>query len=512
VPPAPGQASFADRRRVRGDLDAIVLKAMAKDPEARYASAEQLAEDLGRFVAQQPVSAREPSAIYLLRKLASRHRVTAAASALALVAVLAGLGVALWQRHVAERERALAEARFADIRALANTLIFTIHDAIVPLPGSTPVRKTIVAEALAYLERLQRESEHDLQLRFELAGAYQRIASVLGYPQAANLGDREGALAALRQAERLIAAQALHPDAPIDTVDRYIGIERQLSTIYKVLGREVEGRAASAAALRRAEQLATRHPGQARARELHAHALFETALGTADPRASVAVWRQAGALYEGLLAERPTDLNRLRNVALVEKYLGARLQHLSDGPGSAQHYQRALDLDERRLALAPDDRQAQLDTAVDLANVALGFEFRQDYARAVALRTRSTEMRRTLARADPQDVLVRGRLGRSLAALARVEARAGRLGPALEHAHEGVAIARSVAAAAPDAGNRIDLADALEALALVEGRGRRREASCRAFREAVGLYVQAAAVETSQRRAAEAGLAACRPI
>jgi eukaryotic-like serine/threonine-protein kinase len=67
-----------DRRRLRGDLDAIVLKAMAKERERRYASAAELADDVDRVLGGKPVLACEPSAAYTLRKLAARHKAVVA--------------------------------------------------------------------------------------------------------------------------------------------------------------------------------------------------------------------------------------------------------------------------------------------------------------------------------------------------------------------------------------------------------------------------------------------------
>jgi len=66
-----------------------------------------------------------------------------------LVLIVSALGIALRQRHEAKLAQARAEERFKDVRQLAHTLIFKIHDAVEPLPGSTPVRQTIVNEALA---------------------------------------------------------------------------------------------------------------------------------------------------------------------------------------------------------------------------------------------------------------------------------------------------------------------------------------------------------------------------
>ncbi len=170
-----------DRRRaLKGDLDAIVLRAMAKQPEDRYGSAEELSEDVGRFIAGAPVVAREPSFGYVMRKLAGRHKAAFVSSGVALVLIVGALIVALWQAQVATAERQRAEQRFGEVRQLANALIFEIHDAVAPLAGSTPVRRTIVEKALSYLERLAGEAQGDTGLQIELARAYIRIGRVQG--------------------------------------------------------------------------------------------------------------------------------------------------------------------------------------------------------------------------------------------------------------------------------------------------------------------------------------------
>jgi eukaryotic-like serine/threonine-protein kinase len=517
APPPAGDSLPYDRRRLRGDLDAVVMKAMEREPERRYASAGQLADDVARWSANQPVFAREPSALYLLRKLASRHTLAVGIAVLAFAAIVAGSGVALWQRQVAERERGRAERRFAEVRQLANTLIFTIHDAIVPLAGSTPVRKTIVTEALGYLERLQREADGDAALHYELSGAYLRIASVLGDPQTANLGDRAGALASLRRAEQLIAPQAQPPDASMQVVERYVTVQRQLATLLQVTGRPDEAHAAGQAAVSRAQQRYTRDPGDGGTRQLLASALFTAAWNKGGTREALPIWERAGALYDQVLAAKPDDPARMRNVALVEKYIGGVYDRLDEDTAAAPHYRRALALDERRLALMPDDPQARLDTAIDLANIAVIVEHGPEWRGAIALRVRSVAIRRTLVAADPQNVLVRNRLGVALAALARVEARAGDVGQALIHGEEAVALHRQTLHRAPDTPSRVALADSLESLARIHGLKGDRAGRCRAYREAVSLYhlispsgaAPANTGASKQRPLAEQGVAAC---
>ncbi len=96
-------------RSVAGDLDLIVLTALHRDPARRYLSAAALADDLGRFLAGRPIRARPDSRGYRLRKFAGRNRLPVAAAALGLAALLAGLGMALWEAHDARLSAQRAE-------------------------------------------------------------------------------------------------------------------------------------------------------------------------------------------------------------------------------------------------------------------------------------------------------------------------------------------------------------------------------------------------------------------
>src|SRR4030095_13236413 len=108
-----------------------------------------------------------------------------------------------------------------DVRALAGTLIFKVHDAVAPLAGSTPVRQMIVNEGLAYLERLTAESAGDRQLQLEIARAYDKIGTVQGLPSTANLGDRAGAVSSFQKAEAILRPMAVAGDASAAVVRAY---------------------------------------------------------------------------------------------------------------------------------------------------------------------------------------------------------------------------------------------------------------------------------------------------
>jgi serine/threonine-protein kinase len=111
VPIRPSLAVAAPwARDLEGDLDTIVLKALAKEPERRYHSADQLAEDLRRYLSGRPVIAQPDSRLYRARKFIARHRLPLGGAALAAAILLVTAGVAVWQSRRAERERAQAEA------------------------------------------------------------------------------------------------------------------------------------------------------------------------------------------------------------------------------------------------------------------------------------------------------------------------------------------------------------------------------------------------------------------
>jgi serine/threonine-protein kinase len=109
-PPSATVRGTAERRRLRGDLDFIVLKALGKDPARRYPSVEALLDDLERHRTGLPVRARPASVAYRARKFLGRHRVAVAVVALVVLALAAGLGGTLWQAGATAREAAKARA------------------------------------------------------------------------------------------------------------------------------------------------------------------------------------------------------------------------------------------------------------------------------------------------------------------------------------------------------------------------------------------------------------------
>ncbi len=213
------------RQRLAGDLDVIVLMALRKEPQHRYSTVEQFAEDIRRHLEGLPVTARRDSWKYRAGKFAIRHKLAVIATALILTAVLGGVAATVREARIAAANERRAEQRFNDVRKLANSLMFEIHDAIRDLPGSTSARRLLVTRALEYLDSLSDQSKDDVSLQKELASAYERVGDVLGFPYGANLGDKPGALQSYRKALAIRESLAVaNPnDAPLrrDLVEIY---------------------------------------------------------------------------------------------------------------------------------------------------------------------------------------------------------------------------------------------------------------------------------------------------
>ena len=250
----------AGRRELQGDLDAIVAKAMRKEPERRYASVAELADDIRRHLAGRPVQARRGTFVYRAGKFARRHRVALAAAAVAAAALAGGVVLTLREAARARAAETRAQRRFDDVRKLSNSFLFEIHDSIRELPGSTPVRALIVRRALEYLDDLSREAEDDHALRRELAEAYMKVGDVQGNTYMANLGDVPGALRSYAKAIGLLEPLVQSGMADDDT-------QATLSKAYLTEGaiRLITGDAPASVAMAEkglalSRRLADRHP------------------------------------------------------------------------------------------------------------------------------------------------------------------------------------------------------------------------------------------------------------
>lgn len=206
-PPSACAADPPTQRELRGDLDTLVLHAMAREPGARYASAEAFSAEIGRYLDGRPLTVRPASSLERAWKFIKRNRWAVGASVALAASLIGGVTVSTIEARRAER-------RFAQVRELANTFLFQFYDQVTPLAGSTAVRASIVDTARKYLDGLANDAGNDKGLILELAQAYQRLGDVQNRSGTANLGEVEEARRSYHRALDLYARLPVNRESP----------------------------------------------------------------------------------------------------------------------------------------------------------------------------------------------------------------------------------------------------------------------------------------------------------
>ncbi|MGA3125868.1 MAG: protein kinase [Candidatus Korobacteraceae bacterium] len=327
-PPRPSEKAASGT--LDSDIDAIVMKALRKEPEERYASVDQLIADLQAYLDGRPVAAHQGSFRYHAGKFARRNKLALTGSALLCLSVVAGIGGVVWQARIANVERSKAEARAEDLRKLSNQLLSEIDEAIQKIPGSTPAQKLLVSTVLEHLDRAAKDASDDPQMELDLANAYTRLANVQGNPYDQNIGDAQGALRSLDKAH----------------------------SITTTLLRQQPQNAAAAHALGWVQQSQS-----------------EVLWGTGKTQEAVSTMRLAAATYEELASRPGAKVEALMDAATAYGGLGDELGQsgtasLSDSVAALAAFHKSLELDERIIQLDPGFSRALRGVAVNHMKIA----------------------------------------------------------------------------------------------------------------------------------------------
>ncbi|HXJ85628.1 MAG TPA: protein kinase [Candidatus Binatia bacterium] len=217
-------------RKLKGDLDNIVLKALRKEPSLRYASVEQFAEDIRRHIEGLPVTAARGSWTYRTKKFVRRHKLGMTTVAVLLAAIGAGVAATVRESRIAAANQRRAEQRFSEVRKLADSLMYEIHGSVESLPGAARARQLIVQRSQEYLDSLAKEASGDISLQRELAAAYDRLGTLQGSSYESSIGDAEAARKSLQKATMIREAIAVAD--PNNSQDQIA-----LARAYELLGR-----------------------------------------------------------------------------------------------------------------------------------------------------------------------------------------------------------------------------------------------------------------------------------
>jgi eukaryotic-like serine/threonine-protein kinase len=172
------------------ELETIVLKALRKEPADRYATAQEMADDLERFQGGRPILARPPSAAERLRNWSRRHPALVGTGVVALFLLTAAslVSTALIRReqrnaeaaYRREQKRALeAEARFRLARRAVDELIRASEEELAHRPGMEGLRKRLLTSALAYYREFIDERQSDPDSQAELRDTTRRVETIL---------------------------------------------------------------------------------------------------------------------------------------------------------------------------------------------------------------------------------------------------------------------------------------------------------------------------------------------
>jgi eukaryotic-like serine/threonine-protein kinase len=189
-----GVAAPQWKRQLTGDLDNIVLTAMRKEPQRRYASTAEFSEDIRRHMEGLPILAQEDRWGYRTGKFLRRNRLGVGAALVVAASLIIGLITTTFQARRAEFQARRAERRFEVARKLAKTVVDDVRGPMIQLPGSTALRASMIRDVVTYLDSLGDDSSSDPAFELEMAGAYKDVGYVEGSPLAPNLGQTAMAL------------------------------------------------------------------------------------------------------------------------------------------------------------------------------------------------------------------------------------------------------------------------------------------------------------------------------
>lgn len=394
-------------KSLRGDLDNIVLKALRKEPSRRYPSVHEFSEDIRRHLEGLPVMASPDTFGYRARKFTQRHKAGVLGGAIVIMTLLTATTVTTWQAQVARTEGAKAERRFNDVRQLANSIVFELHDSIQNLPGSTPSRELLVSRALQYLDKLANEADHDRSLQLELATAYDKIGDIQGGFSTSHLGQRQKAGESYRKAlairEALVASEGGN-----------VAFRRELSNSYTKMGQIlwVETNLAGSLefhgkALEIYKRLAAEAPTQVDVRLdlATSYASFGYLLG-ASGRTDEALEnsRRAVVILEELAAADPNNNAIRRALAISCDKLAEVITSLTNNQLEALLlYRKSQEISDKLLASDPSNTKLRRDQAVSHFNVAKISAKLSDPKTALASSRKALSLITEMSSEDPQN-------------------------------------------------------------------------------------------------------------
>lgn len=492
------------KRGLAGDLDTIVLKALRKEPERRYASVERLSDDLRRYLEGLPVSARKETLGYLAGKFVRRNRGAVAAAGVVLLSLVGGIVATTVEARAARRQQARADAARASAEALIDFMVGDLRKKLEPT-SRLEVMDGIALEAQAYFDGLPpadrtpasderrasvfaqlatvrllegKAPEADAMSRASLA-LYEQLARTqppgaldVRLAEARDLrgriaeekGDAEAALAEYRTARELW--ERAYPRKPDDeSAGSLANACNDEGRMLYALGKRDEARAAHGRARAVLEALSeharsTRGVGlQLSSTLLYLGRLEEDAGELAE---ATTTYRQARDLGGRLLAAAPKDTELAHHTAVLSDDL-CRVQRL-DGhyDASEEDGARALAMLEELVARDPANGLWRSDLSSAHSFLGRVRELRGKLAEALLEFRADAELMEQLSKQEPANGIYKSGLSDALTNVGRAQRALGALAEAQATHRRALALREELLAATPgDAWAEADVGEGL---------------------------------------------------
>ncbi len=433
-------------RRVPVDLETIIQKAMARDPEQRYESAQQLAEDLQRFLDCQPILARRPPFWEQATKWAKRHQaaVTSAVVTLVLaVVVLAGVLVVTVKQYWASQaanvrlklERDRANENLVSARRVVDHLVTEVVEELRDIPAAGFLRQKVLRWTLTTYQGLTEQHKHDPLLSPGLGRCYYRCASC-----AWQLGERQQALSWYQKAEdQFHKAIEEHPNQLRHQRD-LASCLKERGSLQAEMGRQPLAESDFAQALALWHKLSQAVPAEPEYQaDLASCYSSRGVLLSRTPRTEEAEqdFRKAIALQQRLREQNPQANRYSRDLAIAYNNLGTLLREGRPLEAQAQ-YQQALALLRGLHQDQPQDAKIQAELALTEGNFAALLSRLQENERADQAFHRALSLQSDLARRSLGLTRPRSDLAATLNNYGYFLARESQLPTTAEKLHEAV--------------------------------------------------------------------------
>ena len=339
------------------DIEVITHKALEKERVRRYRSAGDLGDDVRRYLADEPITARPPSFSEHVRRYARKNKVTAVATAaVAAVVVVSAVAIVVFALE-ASRQRGIAEGRAERLRASTLELVTTLRPQIKNLAGSLEARSTLFDLSMAQLDGLLEENEFDLDAKALKAVIHTSRGDMFGGPRTANLGLKNEAMAEYAAAEALWRSL-------LNEHENQTAASLELARVLRRQGDLMREHDADAALAKYREahtvavavsdaQETNRTALRSVALSLQSIAAGEQALGRFDDAAATLDENRLVALQ--LLLERPADSVLKQDLAFVYRRQGHLAKVADDLPKAVGGHREALALLEANRKAFPDD-------------------------------------------------------------------------------------------------------------------------------------------------------------